>query len=78
MMLPVMSGSMLFWSAPNRSWAPFSSRNETPMAVIRSESLGALLRGVYATFSTRTPSMVLTEIASTIATTGGNANEAMA
>ena len=32
-------------SAPKTSWAPFSRKYETPIAVMRIESLGALRRG---------------------------------
>ena len=75
---PVIIGSMLFWSAPNTSCAPFSRRNDTPIAVISSESLGALRSGVYATFSTNTPRSVLTRTARAMATTGGSAKLAIA
>ena len=68
--LPLTMMSMLFVSAPKSSCAPFSSRNETPMAVMSSDRRGALRSGVYATFSMTTPSSVLTATASTTDSSG--------
>ena len=55
-----------------------AKNSDTPIAVMRRESLGALRSGVYATFSTKTPRRVLTVIARAMATTGGRAKLAIA
>ena len=70
--------SMLLVSAPKSSCAPFSSRNDMPMAVISRDRRGAERSGVYATFSIATPSAVLTSTASRTLASGWRWNEAMA
>ena len=44
-----------FGSAPKTNWPPYSSRNDTPMAVISDAILGAFRSGRYAIRSLRNP-----------------------
>lgn len=52
---------------PVKYSAQFCSRYDTPIAEIITDILGALLRGLYATFSIATPKTTVRTITSTIA-----------